>query len=148
MTNTSMGASGLNNLYLDADVLVGLNVQIDVHHTNAILLLSTVAKMKPPPSLYVGFNILLEAFTMISQRERKQQAQKLQSEVRSGRYTIIIPDEELIDRAEELFFSIPSKNVSYSDCMSFAIMEKYKIEYVLSFDIHFKKQGFRRIGID
>ena len=27
-------------------------------------------------------------------------------------------------------------------------MEQHNIQWVLSFDIHFKKQGFKRVGID
>ena len=70
------------------------------------------------------------------------------NELQSGAYNLIHPSEQDLLRAEHLFRAIPSKNVSYADCISFAIVEQYNIRWVLSFDIHFKKQGFKRVGID
>jgi len=78
----------------------------------------------------------------------KKQGVMVINELQSGAYNLIHPSEQDLLRAEHLFRAIPSKNVSYADCISFAIVEQYNIRWVLSFDIHFKKQGFKRVGID
>ena len=86
--------------------------------------------------------------TIISQRVGKNYAIKVLEELRSEKYNIIQMDDNLIADAENLFNRIRSKDVSYSDCISFTTMKRYSIEWVFSFDEHFKKQGFKRIGID
>lgn len=134
------------NIFIDSDALFALNNEAEISHKVAQERLKTVFKETPTP--YLSTNILIETITMISQRVGKAKAIILLEELRSGKYIVIHPSEDIVLQAEEIFKSIWSKNVSYSDCLSFAIMRSYGIQWVFSFDIHFKKQGFKRVGID
>lgn len=132
--------------FIDTDVLVALNDSSDSQYKKALDLLEKISELGL--SSYISTNVLLETLTIISQRIGKKQSLNLLDELRSGKYTIIHPDEKIVLQAEEIFRSVISKNISYSDCLSFAIMKTYNIKWVFSFDIHFKKQAFKRIGIE
>lgn len=98
--------------------------------------------------IYIGTNIISEIITIVSQRMGKSIAKELLGEIRSGSYCIVHVDEQLTEKAEHIFSSIESKNVSYADCVSFAIMNEFNLEWVLGFDKHFSNQGFKHFGID
>lgn len=136
----------MTNIFVDTDALVAVHDGKDASHKKALHILEEISIL--PHVLYTSLNILLEALTMISQRVSKEYAISVLDELRSGKYIVIHPDEQTIAQAEDIFRAIKSKNVSYSDCVSFAVMRRYGIERVFSFDIHFKKMGFKRIGID
>lgn len=133
-------------IFIDSDFLVALNDEDDSLNKKATALLERVRQIES--SSYLSTNILLEALTIISQSVGKKYAIDLLDELRSSRYEIVNPDDDLVSRAEDIFGEIKSKNVSYSDCVSFAVMRAYAIEWVFSFDADFKKQGFKRIGIE
>lgn len=134
------------NIFVDSDALYAANDIDDPLHKKSVKILQYLFPYKPV--LTLSTNIIMEVATLISQRISKYKANEVLTEFRSGVYRIIHPDEDLILTAEEIFKSIRSKNVSYSDCISFAVMENYKIDWAFSFDIHFKKQGFRRVLVD
>lgn len=134
------------NIFVDSDVLYAINDKTDSLYNRSVGILHSLLLHKP--ILTVSTNIIMEVATLISQRIGKRHANEFLTELRSGLYRIIHPNEELILRAESRFRSIVSKNISFSDCISFIVMEYYKIDLVFSFDNHFKKQGFKRVGID
>lgn len=133
-------------IFIDTDFLVALNDADDSLHTKAVRLLKIFSQKTT--SAFLSINILLEALTIISQRLGKKRAIGLLDELRSGKYLVVDLDEDLVLAGEEIFRKAKSKNISYSDCLSFAVMKRHKIRFVLSFDVHFKKQGFKRFGID
>ena len=45
--------------------------------------------------------------------------------------------------ALEIFEKYNDKSFSFTDCVSFAVMEMYNIDEALSYDVHFKQMGFR-----
>ena len=133
-------------VFIDSSAIVALNDSDDPLHKDAKKVLEN--RLSNTFESFLSTNIILESVTLISQRVGKKEGVLLLDELRSGIYTIINPDATLIQEAESLFRSIPSKNVSYSDCVSFVVMRRYGINWVFSFDPHFRKQGFKRVGID
>lgn len=136
----------MTKIFIDTDVMIALNDADDLSHKKALVLLRKIREKET--TSYLTTNILLETLTLISQKIGKSKALDLLIELRSGPYNVIHPDEKLVFLAEEIFKSVKSKNVSYSDCLSFAMMQAYGIEWVFSFDRHFKKQGFKRVGLE
>jgi len=136
----------MTKVFFDADVLVALHDLTDLLHENVLQYfeMMSIGNIKP----FLSTNVILEVLTIVSQRVSKDKALSLLNEFRSGKYAIVHPDEDLVMKGEEIYRGVKSKNVSYSDCLSFAIMKAYTIEWACSFDIHFKKQGFKRFGID
>jgi hypothetical protein len=136
----------MKKAFLDTDMLIACYSKNDTSHQKALKIIKENSNKNW--TVYLSINILMETLTLISQRISKKTALEVLKELRSGTYNIINPKEEDIILAESIFKQIKSKNVSYSDCLSFALMTIYDIKDVFSFDIHFKKQGFKRIGVD
>lgn len=135
-----------NYIFIETSYLCSLYNKKDVNNTKAIQIFNQLSSKNTDIS--TGSHIIMEAATILSQRVGKKQGVMVIDELRSGAYNLIHPSEHDLLQAEDLLRAIPSKNVSYADCISFVIMEQHNIQWVLSFDIHFKKQGFKRVGID
>lgn len=136
----------MTRVFVDTDVFVALNDKSDRLHEKVTEILEKIAGLRLRP--FTSTNVLLETLTIISQRVGKRESLLLLDELRSGKYQIVHPAEELVLQAEDIFRSIKSKNVSYSDCLNFAIAKAYNIDWIFSFDVHFKKQGFKRLNIE
>lgn len=50
--------------------------------------------------------------------------------------------------AVKKFFSRTSKNTRFTDCVNMAIMDELGIDTIFSHDIHYKQEGYKRLGID
>ena len=133
-------------IFIDADAFIAFNNLSDALHKKAVDTLKQLSKGKF--RYYTSLNVLMEAVTIVNQKVGKKQAVLLLRELRSGNYAIINPSQREVLLTEDLFKSIKSKNVSYSDCLSFIFMKANNIDWVFSFDIHFKKQGFKRLSLD
>lgn len=136
----------MNKIFFDTDAIYAFHNFDDPNHHKAVTIFSDLVTLNP--QIYLGTNILAEVITMISQQLGKAKAIALLQEFRQSPYQLIHPSQDLIGLAEDIFCSIASKNISYSDCISFAIMKFYNLKYVFSFDRHFKRQDFIRFGID
>jgi uncharacterized protein len=135
----------MRKIFIDANYLLALNDPLDPAHDAA---LEISQEINSNTQIILSTNILLEAITLISQRVSKKHANEVLDELRSGKYQIIHPSEDQILEADKLFKSLISKNISYSDCISFIILKNHNITHVITFDKHFKQQGFIRVGID
>lgn len=61
----------------------------------------------------------------------------------------IIPlSEELYDRAMESYRQRPDKEWGITDCISFVVMQDYRLTQALTTDEHFKQAGFRALLIE
>ena len=47
------------------------------------------------------------------------------------------------ERAWEIFLKYKDKDFSYTDCTSFAVMERLKIDTAFTFDSHFQTMKFQ-----
>lgn len=130
----------MDRVFVDSDSFIALNNSLDPLHKRAAKLSAMLQEKKF--ELATSTNVLLEATTLLSQRSSHAIAVGFLDFVRSGIIDVIHPTELLIFEAEELFRAQRSKNVSYSDCLSFAVMNDQKIRIAFSFDRDFKKNGF------
>lgn len=132
--------------YVDTSFVYSLFDPDDTTHFDAVRIAKE--ELLEVKELYMGTNILSELVTLISQRISKKRAIEAIKHVRFGTYEVVNPDEKIFHLAERLFVSGKSKNISYSDYISFAIMQTFNLTQVFTFDSHFKTQGFKRVGID
>jgi len=134
------------NIFADTSALAAAANNSDPNHKKAVQTLDSLKEINSIP--YTSTFILAEFMNICCRDLGKAPAVKLLNEVRSGSYIVINPDDDPILKAEVLFKSINSKNVSYTDCLSFTLMREYNIVWAFSFDVHFKKYGFKRLGLD
>lgn len=122
-------------VFIDSNVLCGLFNNKDALHQkseNAIIFL------KESEFLISNF-ILLECYTIISQRTSKENAIHFRNYMFANRqYEIFWIDRNFEQDAWKIFSSIKDKNFSYVDASILAVMKKEKIGHLLSFDTGFQ----------
>ncbi len=72
-------------------------------------------------------------------------AERLNNIYASNAFQIWRPDREDELRALELFTKFSDQGVSFTDCVSFALMTNRHVQQVFTFDRHFDSAGFRRL---
>lgn len=95
--------------------------------------------------------ILLESYTIISQRVSKNHAITFKEDVYNEKYyQIYWIQKSLEDQVWNIFRSIKDKNFSYVDASILAVLKKEKISHLLSFDSGFAQFqnsfGFKLVG--
>lgn len=134
------------SIFVDSSAFVAIKKPNDPTHLKSLEILERLSLRKIIP--YTSPYVIAESVNVISRQMDRKAAASLLTEIRSGEYFVITPDENIVFRAEDLYKRSPSKNVSYADCMGFEIMKDLNITWAFSFDTHFKKYGFKRLGID
>jgi predicted nucleic acid-binding protein len=86
--------------------------------------------------------VLSETYTLIMIRTAHRLAAEFMKRFPQSKIEIIRITEEIEDKAKGIFLKYSDKRFSFVDCTSFALIEKFKIEKVLTFDHHFREYRF------
>lgn len=87
--------------------------------------------------------VLDEALTLLGRRTTYAfAAERARYLLSSSDLEILRPDAELELAAVELFAKYADQRISFTDCVSFALMRSHRIEFAFSFDRHFEAAGF------
>lgn len=128
-------------IFVDTSALFPLYNQSDTHHHDAVKI---VQFLKAEEEEQITSNIIIsEVLTLLSMRVNRQTAIDFGRELKESMLSIIFVEKELHNNAWQIFQKIKDKNVSFADCTSFAVMEHLGINKAFSFDIDFKKYGFK-----
>jgi len=138
--------AGDKKLFIDADVLVALNDKSDNNHQKAVTLVSLVSVARTP--LITSDPAFGEAITVISQNVSHKQAINFAIGTLSSQTEIVEVNSGLRQQGLEIFEKQTSKNSRFTDSINMAIMKNEKLDTIFSFDEHYKKNGFKRFGID
>lgn len=90
--------------------------------------------------------VLSEAFTLLARRTSYAFAADTAGQLYASQRVQIVRsevDEELI--ALKLFAKLADQQVSFTDCVSFALMDTRRVVRAFTFDRHFSVAGFRVI---
>ncbi len=87
--------------------------------------------------------VLDEAITLLARRSTYEfAAERARNLFESASLSILRPDENDELAALGLFQKYADQSVSFTDCISFVLMEQQNIKCVFSFDRHFRIAGF------
>jgi uncharacterized protein len=83
-------------------------------------------------------------FTLLARRtEYRFAAEKARIIYSSALLKVLRPAEEEELAALEFFERFADQEVSFTDCVSFALLKKWRIKRVFAFDRHFQRAGFK-----
>ncbi len=133
-------------LLVDADAFVALVCRNDSSHQRAEIFQEQI--IKDNFELIVSDPAFGEAITVISQKEGLRVAVKFADEVFASPLEIIEVDPALRKEGLDIFKKQTSKNSRFTDCINMAIMKKLGLNTIFSFDVQYKKNKFKRFGID
>ena len=127
-------------IFVDTSAFVAIENDEELNYFLAQSILEKVDSSKA--TLVTSNYVIAETLTVLSQRVSKKVAIKFQEEDVPALEVIRI-EKSTEEVAFEIFKKLDSKNVSFVDCTSFALMKQFGITTAFTFDKDFKKQGFK-----
>lgn len=129
------------NLFVDTSAWYALNDRSDQHRDAALESMSRISSGQV--GLITSDYILDESLTLISARANRRTAVAFGDLLlKSSTIQLVTITEELRQSAFELFKKFSDKDLSFTDCTSFALMKKLKLKTAFTFDEHFRQVGF------
>jgi predicted nucleic acid-binding protein len=128
------------NVCADSSAFVAIKNSADPNHEAAYKIFTAYAGSDT--GIITSNFIIAESVTVISQKVSHKAAIEFREQDLAG-IQIVRITEELEEHAFEIFRSLTSKNVSFIDCTSFALMRSLGLTTAFSFDEHFVQQGFK-----
>jgi predicted nucleic acid-binding protein len=131
------------DVLVDSDAFVGLFIEHDAHHQTVQARMQRFATERR--KLVTTSFVVAESATVISRVKGQVPARKFLTYVRSGVIPVIFIDEALQQASEWVFLSQENKSISMVDCSNVAVMQKFHIPEILSFDqFYFKKHQLQQ----
>jgi predicted nucleic acid-binding protein len=130
-------------VFIDTGAFLARYLSNDVYHAQAV----AVWKRLRGKTLFTSNHVIDETLTLLARRAGGRFAADRAENIYASQALEIIyttPDDEL--QAVQLLRKYSDQNVSFTDCISFALMKTRRIALAFSFDHHFHRAGFRTIG--
>lgn len=135
----------MRRLFIDTGPLLARYFDRDQYHKLALQLWKRVKEEKP--SLETSNFVLDEWITLLTRHVGPREAVSCAREVYgSPLFTVHTVDREIEEEALARMEAATSPRTSFTDCTSFAIMDRETIREVLTFDDDFRIQGFTVFG--
>ena len=129
-------------IYIDTGALISRHLAKDQYHQPSVAFWNVIAK-KGESCVTSNF-VLDETFTLLGRRGGYTfAAQRARNIYASETVKIIRPDRDDELKAIDLFEKYADQNLSFTDCISFVLMQTRKIKRVFTFDSHFQFLGFQ-----
>ena len=129
--------------FIDTGAFLARYLPDDQHHQAANALWEKIRVTREP---CVTSNFVLdETFTLLARRASYAfAAEKARLVYSTTALTILRPEATAEMAALDLFEKFADQEISFTDCVSFALMRASGIRQAFSFDAHFERAGFRR----
>jgi uncharacterized protein len=127
-------------LFVDTSAWIALHDKCDQNHQKAVMKSEDIKKKRI--QLITSEYVFDEAVTLIRHRMSHHAAVVFgDSLLNSSIVAIVDIAGDVRRKAWDLFKTFSDKEFSFTDCTSFVLMEKLKIERAFAFDRHFTQAG-------
>ena len=131
-------------IFVDTGAFIARYVRRDNHHRQAKRAWSEIERNHV--RCFTSNFVLDETFTWLGRRASYAfAADRARSLLHSAALTILRPDAEDEEEAVEAFTKFADQQVSFTDCVSFVLMRRNRLERAFTFDRHFASAGFEVI---
>jgi uncharacterized protein len=128
-------------IFVDTGAFVARYIRQDGHHRRARRAWAEVEKSRT--RAFTSSFVLDETFTLLGRRSTYAfAADRARALLSSAALTILRPDVDDETAAVELFAKFADQQVSFTDCVSFVLMRRHRLERAFTFDRHFADAGF------
>jgi len=128
-------------IFIDTGAFLARFIERDQYHDQAVEHWLKLQKDRRP--CFTSNLVLDEAITLLARRATYQfAAERAKNFFESETLSILRPEEADELAALDWFQRYADQSVSFTDCVSFALMEKHAIKCAFSFDRHFTIAGF------
>ena len=126
----------MGKIVIDSNVLVGFIRAEDSLHKKAVEL---IKKIKKENEIWVLNLVIQETATVLSMRDGMKSSGIFCDNYRDLVDQEIFLDKDLEDRSWNIFRKQEKKGTSFIDCANLALLEKYKLNGIASFDEFYSK---------
>lgn len=129
-------------IFFDTSAFYAMEVEADANHQKAMAVKESILKNKYGMPVTTNL-VIAEAITLLRFKAGLREAVAFGEKVFASRIlTIVRVNESLEAKALELFKKYSDKVLSFTDCVSFAVMEELRISKAFAFDEHFLQAGY------
>ena len=129
------------SVFLDSGYLVAIELEGDQHHGAAVRHWQSVTPDEP--DIVTTSLVLVEAVTFINARGYHSKAVLVGNTLRENpSVNLIYVDEALLMEGWDYFVRHSDKRYSLTDCVSFVIMQRHRLQTAYAFDRNFIQAGF------
>lgn len=129
---------------IDTSAFYALEDADDRHHSEARTIQRRFQDERP--LLFTTHHILDEAVTLIGSKIHPARAVRFARQLLSSHIIRIVrTDEEVEQAALNVYERFDDPRLSFTDCLSFAVMRGLGISAAFAFDQHFEQAGFERL---
>jgi predicted nucleic acid-binding protein len=137
------GTAGGERLFIDTSAFYALEDASDEHHGEALAIQRWCLRRRP--LLFTSHHVLDESVTLIGARLDPGRAVRFARSLLASRVIQIVRTDEVLEQAAlNVYQRLNDGRVSFTDCLSFAVMRALDIPVAFAFDRHFARAGFRR----
>lgn len=128
-------------IFVDTGPLIAHALSGDRYHAAAVRGMRRLERVSDP--LVTSSFVLDETFTLLARRSSYPfAAERARVLLSSKALKVLRPGPEDEWEALERFEKLADQSVSFTDCISFALMRRERIDRVFTFDRHFRHAGF------
>jgi len=128
-------------IFVDTGAFVARYIRRDGHHRKARRAWAEIERNKS--RCFTSSFVLDETFTLLGRRASYAfAADRARSLLRSAALTILRPEADDEEKAIDLFAKFADQEVSFTDCVSFVLMRRNRLDRAFTFDRHFGSAGF------
>ena len=128
-------------IFIDTGAFLGRYIKKDQYHKKALSGWRRLSREIQP--LYTSNFVLDETFSLLTRRAGYAfAAERARAIYSSEILTILRPEEQDERSALHLFEKYGDQEVSFTDCISFVLMQNSEITQAFTFDKHFRYAGF------
>jgi predicted nucleic acid-binding protein len=131
-------------VFVDSSAYLGLLDADDEHHERAVAIVSELAQ---GAWRQLTTNILIiECHALLLSSLGIAPAAQFLRDIEASRTTIVRVRASDEARAKQIIFQYTDKDFSFTDAISFAVMERLSITRAFTFDRHFAQYGFAQLA--
>ena len=139
----------MKKLFIDTGAWIALNNKKDKYYIDAVK--ANKDFLDRGYSYVTSDYVLDETYTLLRYDVGHKRAVEFGAEIKSlqgrGKIKIVHINQDILDKAWEIFEKYYDKDFSFTDCTSFAVMKMLGMNEAFSFDRHFDQYGFIRLPI-
>jgi len=127
-------------IFVDTSAFLAIENRRDAHHEEALIFRDAILKAREP--LVTSDYVLADSYTIIRLRAGHPAAVDFGEDVKASRVLQVeYVTPEILEVAWQIFKTFSDKEFSFTDCTSFALMERLQINAAFTFDDHFRQYG-------
>ncbi len=130
-------------VFVDSSAYLGLLDADDEHHASAVAIVSDLARAG---WRQLTTNVLIiECHALLLSNLGIATAAQFLKDMDASRTTIVRVRASDEARAKQIIYQYTDKDFSFTDAISFAVMERLGIAWAFTFDRHFAQYGFTQL---